>query len=226
MKLIECTNLNLGYDNKAVVTNLSFFVNLGDFLCVVGENGSGKTTLIKALTNLNPPISGSITLGAGLKKNEIGYLPQQTAAQKDFPATVMEVVLTGNLNKKKTPFYTKKDKREALENMELLGVLELKDKCYRELSGGQQQRVLLARALTATSKILLLDEPTAALDPKATAEFYELISSLNKEGVTVIMVSHDIEAAQKYANTVLHIGNPFFFGKASDYFNEGGRNNA
>ena len=224
MALLTVQNVTLGYDNTTVVEGLDFEVNSGDYLCIVGENGSGKTTLMKTILHLRPALSGKICTGEGLKQNEIGYLPQQTEVQRDFPASVFEIVLSGCLNKcGLRPFYTKKEKALARENMEKMGISHLSDRCYRELSGGQQQRVLLARALCATSKMLLLDEPVAGLDPKATAELYEQINKLNKEyGITVIMISHDISAAVKYASHILHVSHkPLFFGKTEDYLKSG-----
>ena len=219
MALLNCENIVLGYENKPVVEGLTFSLEKGDYLCIVGENGSGKSTLIRTILRLQSPMSGSLTYGDGIKKNEIGYLPQQTAAQKDFPASVYEVVLSGCLNKSGlAPFYTAKQKSIARDNMELLGITHLKDRCYRDLSGGQQQRVLLARALCASSKLLLLDEPVAGLDPKVTADMYAIIKELNDRGITVIMVSHDIAAAVKYATHILHVAHmPKFFGKTEDY---------
>ncbi|MGM9645039.1 MAG: metal ABC transporter ATP-binding protein [Eubacteriales bacterium] len=220
MPQLICKNLKLGYDNNVIIDDLSFEVNAGDYLCIVGENGSGKSTLMRTILKLQSPISGQITTGDGLRQNEIGYLPQQTAVQKDFPASVYEIVLSGCLNKcGLRPFYGKEEKALAAENMEKMGITHLAKRCYRELSGGQQQRVLLARALCATSKMLLLDEPVSGLDPKVTAEMYELIAKLNREdGITVIMISHDIEAAVKYASHILHICHgPLFFGKTADY---------
>lgn len=220
MALLKCKNVNLGYDNNVVVENLNFEVNSGDYLCIVGENGSGKSTLMKTLLKLKSPLAGEITVGDGLKHNEIGYLPQQTLVQRDFPAAVHEIVLSGCLNKCGIrPFYTKEHKQTAQKNMEKMGISHLSKYCYRELSGGQQQRVLLARALCSTSKMLLLDEPVAGLDPKVTAEMYEQINRLNKEdGITVIMISHDISAAVKYATHILHISHePLFFGSKEDY---------
>jgi len=221
MALLTCRGLSLGYDGKSVVDGLDFSVNSGDYLCVVGENGSGKSTLMKTILHLRQPISGTIEFGDGLKSSEIGYLPQQTVVQKDFPASVREIVLSGCLNRcGLRPFYTKREKLMAAENMSRLGISELAGACYRELSGGQQQRVLLARALCATGKLLLLDEPTAGLDPVVTTELYELIARLNREsGITIIMITHDIAAAEKYASHVLHICHePLFFGTAADYF--------
>ncbi|MBQ7828753.1 MAG: ABC transporter ATP-binding protein [Clostridia bacterium] len=220
MALLTAQNVTLGYDNTTVVEDLNFEVNSGDYLCIVGENGSGKTTLMKTILRLKNSLSGKIFTGEGLRQNEIGYLPQQTEVQRDFPASVWEIVLSGCLNKCGIrPFYSKKEKMLARENMERMGIAHLEKRCYRELSGGQQQRVLLARALCATSKMLLLDEPVAGLDPKATAELYEVIDKLNKEyGITVIMISHDISAAVKYASHILHISHkPLFFGKTEDY---------
>ncbi|MBQ4243954.1 MAG: ABC transporter ATP-binding protein [Clostridia bacterium] len=235
MALIKCENLSLGYDGKAIVENLSFEVSAGDYLCIVGENGSGKSTLMKTLLGLQRPLGGTIERGDGLQKNETGYLPQQTVVQKDFPASVKEVVLSGCQGRLGLrPFYSKSDKALAVENMEKMGITALADRCYRELSGGQQQRVLLARALCATEKLLLLDEPVSGLDPKVTAEMYSLIESLNKSGVAVIMISHDISAAVKYASHILHIGKTVFYGTKAEYqkssyalmFEEGGDGNA
>ena len=220
MALITCREAALGYDTGVAVRGLNFTVNYGDYLCVVGENGSGKSTLIKGLLRLKSPLSGEIQIGDGLKASEIGYLPQQTAAQKDFPAGVFEVVLSGCQSKRGLkPFYGKKDRQIALENLEKLGITELKNKCYRELSGGQQQRALLARALCATEKLLLLDEPVAGLDPLATQELYELIRMLNREqGLTVIMVTHDLRSAVEYATHILHLENrQMFFGTTGEY---------
>ncbi len=218
MPLLTIQDLAFGYDSHAIISDLSFTVNAGDYLCIVGENGSGKTTLMKTLLHLREPISGRIISGDGLKPNEIGYLPQQTVVQKDFPASVREIVLSGFQGSiGLRPFYTKAEKKLAEENMERMGISRLADRCYRELSGGQQQRVLLARALCATRKILLLDEPVSGLDPKVTAEMYSLIQSLNREGITIIMISHDIAAAVKYASHILHIGSRIFFGTRDEY---------
>ena len=219
MSQIICENVTLGYENKAVAENVNFKVEKGDYLCIVGENGSGKSTLIKAILGLHSPLHGKIVFGDGVKHNEIGYLPQQSAAQRDFPASVGEIAMSGFAGKcGLRPFYTKAEKQKANETLRKLGILELKNKCYRELSGGQQQRVLLARALCACSKILLLDEPVSGLDPKVTVDMYNLISELNrKDGITVIMISHDIAAAMKYATHILHIGKTVFFGTKSQY---------
>ncbi|MCR4563177.1 MAG: ABC transporter ATP-binding protein [Clostridiales bacterium] len=219
MAQVKCENVSLAYDGMKIVSDLNFEVNKGDYLCIVGENGSGKSTLVKTLLGLKTPADGSISFGDGLTQDEIGYLPQQTSAQKDFPASVLEVVLSGCLNKLgKKPFFGKSSKQLAEKNIERLGISNLKKRCYRELSGGQQQRVLLARALCATEKLLLLDEPTAGLDPKVTMDFYALISELNKSGITIIMVSHDINAAVEYSSHILHMSHkPLFFGTTEDY---------
>ena len=194
MAQITCKNLTLGYENRAIQENLNFSINAGDYLCIVGENGSGKSTLMKTLLHLQPPISGTIELGDGLHKNEIGYLPQQTLVQRDFPASVKEIVLSGCQGRCGwRPFYNKEDKEIARKAMEKMMIQDLQDRCYRELSGGQQQRVLLARALCAAKKILLLDEPVSGLDPKVTAEMYQLIEDLNKKDeITIIMISRDL----------------------------------
>lgn len=220
MALITCRNAAFGYDGNKVVEGLDFTVDSGAYLCVVGENGSGKSTLMKGLLRLKQPTSGTILLGDGLKATEIGYLPQQTAAQKDFPASVYEVVLSGRLSSRGLkPFYGKEDRQVALENMQRLGIEPLRNRCYRELSGGQQQRVLLARALCATKKVLLLDEPVAGLDPVVTQELYGLIDQINREmGITILMVSHDIQCAVQYASHILHLQNrQMFFGPTAGY---------
>jgi len=218
LALLEAKNLSLGYDSTAIVENLNFTVNEGDYLCIVGENGSGKTTLMKTLLGLQEPVSGSITTGDGLKRNELGYLPQQTLVQRDFPASVREIVLSGCLSHSGLrPFYNKEEKKMADENMERMGISSLRNRCYRELSGGQQQRVLLARALCAARRILLLDEPVSGLDPRATIDMYELIEKLNKDGVSIIMISHDLTAALHYASHILHIGSDVFFGTKSEF---------
>lgn len=220
MALITCQNISFAYDGNTVVRDLNFNINSGDYLCIIGENGSGKSTLMKGLLRLKMPQSGSISLGDGLSTNQIGYLPQQTAAQKDFPASAYEVVLSGRLNKcGLRPFYSKADKTIALENLERLGIADLCNRCYRELSGGQQQRVLLARALCATEKFLLLDEPVSGLDPIVTQELYLLIQKINQDtGITIAMVSHDIRSAVKYASHILHLRNrQVFYGTTKDY---------
>ncbi len=220
MALISCENICLAYDDKEVISDLSFQVNRGDMLCIVGENGSGKTTLIKGLLGLISPVKGKIGMGDGLRQKEIGYMPQQTMAQKDFPASVFEIVLSGCLaSRGLKPFYGKKEKTAALENIKKLGIENLKNRCYHELSGGQQQRVLLARALCATKTILLLDEPVAALDPVATDELYHVIEDLNKkEKITVIMVSHDIKCSIGHSTHVLHLQDEgTFFGTVAEY---------
>lgn len=218
MALLTVKDLSLGYDNRTIVEDLNFTVSAGDYLCIVGENGSGKSTLMKTLLHLQPPVKGEIIAGDGLKNNEIGYLPQQTIVQRDFPASVREIVLSGCQSRcGLRPFYNKAEKALAAENMERMRITDLADRCYRELSGGQQQRVLLARALCATRKVLLLDEPVSGLDPKVTAEMYELIKELNDEGITIIMISHDIAAAIRYATNILHIGSSVFFGTKEEY---------
>ena len=219
MAQLSCQNLTVGYDGRTVLQGLNFEVNPGDYLCIVGENGSGKSTLMKTILGLQAPISGTILTGDGLRKNEIGYLPQQTQVQKDFPASVKEIVLSGCQGRcGRRPFYSKKEKRLAADAMDKMRISQLAGRCYRELSGGQQQRVLLARALCATRKMLLLDEPVSGLDPKVTVEMYELIESLNQEdGITVIMISHDLSAALRYASHILHIDDSVFFGTKADY---------
>ena len=219
MALIDCKGVSLGYEGNIVAKDLNFRVEKGDYLCIVGENGSGKSTLVKSVLGLIETHSGHLHMGDGLKKREIGYLPQQNAAQRDFPASVYEVVLSGCLASKKGVFFSKAQKQLAAESMEKLDITELKDRCYRELSGGQQQRVLLARALCATKKLLLLDEPVTGLDPVVTADFYRIIKRINREyGITVIMVSHDLYSAVNYATHILHMKRDgSFFGTVGEY---------
>ena len=220
MPQIICRDLSLGYDRKVVTKGISFEVNEGDYLCIVGENGSGKTTLMKALLHLVPTICGSIEMEKGLSYRDIGYLPQQTELQKDFPASVEEVVMSGCIGHTGfLPFYTRADKIRAHDNLRKLGIDGLQKLPYKELSGGQQQRVLLARALCAADKMILLDEPVSGLDPSATFEMYRIIESLNRvDRTSVIMISHDIGAAVKYATHILHLAHtPLFFGTKEEY---------
>ena len=219
MAQLTCQRLCVGYDGQSVLQDLTFELLAGDYLCIVGENGSGKSTLMKTILGLQAPISGRILTGDGLRKNEIGYLPQQTVVQKDFPASVREIVLSGCQGRcGSRPFYNKEEKQLASDAMDKMQITRLARRCYRELSGGQQQRVLLARALCATQKVLLLDEPVSGLDPKVTAEMYTLIEKLNREdGITVIMISHDVAAAVRYASHILHIGDTVFFGTKEAY---------
>ncbi len=220
MPILKCKNLSFSYEGKTVLEDINFEVEPEDYLAVVGENGAGKSTLIKGLLGLLKPSKGKIILGSKVSKNEIGYLPQSTEIKGDFPASVYEIVLSGCLNKMGfKPFFTKKEKKLVAENLSLLSIENLKHKCFRELSGGQKQRVLLARALSATKKILVLDEPTVGLDENAKASFYSLINKLNKEEhITIIMIIHDIEKAKIYSNKILHINKKLiFFGKTKDY---------
>jgi len=218
MRLITCRNISAGYEDGDVIKGLSFEVQPGDYLCVVGENGSGKTTLMKALLGLIRVSKGEIVYGDGLNRREIGYLPQQSNIQKDFPATVREVVLSGCLNKLgRRFFYGQKEKAIAEENMKRMNIIHLADHSYRELSGGQQQRVLLARALCATSKLLVLDEPVTGLDSATAEEMYQLIDRLNKEGITIIMISHDLTEVYHHAGKILAFDRNVFFGTVEDY---------
>ena len=218
--MLEVKNLHANVNGKEILKGINLSVKAGEVHAIMGPNGSGKSTLIKGLLHLKNPSTGSITTGDGLHPSEIGYLPQQTAAQKDFPASVWEVVLSGRQNHPHfPPFYTKADKEDALRNMELLDLLPLKKRCYRDLSGGQQQRVLLARALCATKKLLLLDEPVTGLDPVMTNEMYQLIRRINREqNVTIIMVSHDIRNILPDATHILQLDQKqVFFGPMDDY---------
>lgn len=236
MALIAAKDLSVGYESHAVAGGITFEVNEGDYLCIVGENGAGKTTLMKTLLGLQDPVGGELAFSDGLSGSGIGYLPQQTVVQKDFPASVGEVVLSGCQGRKGLrPFYSREDKSLADMNLRKLGAEHLKNKCYRELSGGQQQRVLLARALCAADRIILLDEPAAGLDPATTADMYTAISDLNKEGMTVIMISHDMDAAVRFVGHILMVADDIFFGTTEEFLRseqgmrfagKGGRENA
>jgi zinc transport system ATP-binding protein len=221
MMQMNCQNLAFGYDGHSVISGLNFSVQAGDFLLIVGENGSGKSTLIKGLLRLIPPMEGTITFSPEFAPYQTGYLSQQAAAKQDFPAGVFEIVLSGNAGKQGLfPFYRQADRRKAEENLRLLGVEDLKDRCFRELSGGQQRRVLLARSLCAAEKLLVLDEPFAGLDPLISAELYRLLARISHEmGMTIIMASHDIEASS-CASRVLHLQKQQrFFGSMEEYLN-------
>lgn len=219
MSYIEAKDVSTGYDGIPLTKHIDFNVDQGDYLCIVGENGAGKSTLMKTLLRLIPTIKGEIVYSDELGPRDIGYLPQQTLIQKDFPASVWEIVLSGNLARTGLrPFYSKEEKKRAEDSLRRLDAWELRRKTFRNLSGGQQQRVLLARALCATTKIILLDEPASGLDPKVTEELYSIVKKLNDEGVTIVMISHDIRTAVRYSSRILHLGSrQLFFGSTEDY---------
>lgn len=223
MSLLTCENATFAYEGRTVLRNISFNVEKGDYLAVVGENGAGKTTLIKGLLGLKEPVSGNLSYGWGLESDQIGYLPQQTEIQRDFPASVREVVLSGCLNRLGgKAFYTRELKKLADDRLELLEIASLGNRCYRELSGGQQQRVLLARALCATRTLLILDEPVTGLDPVIARGLYDILREIRrKQEITVIMVSHDVRGAVEEADHILHIaGEVKFFGTTEDYMED------
>ncbi|MDR0644036.1 MAG: metal ABC transporter ATP-binding protein [Treponema sp.] len=218
--ILSCQKAAFGYDGHIVVRDLSFAVQRGDYLCIVGENGSGKSTIVKGVLRLINPLQGCVYFSQDIKTKEIGYLSQTEAVKKDFPAGVSEIVLSGVVGSMGLrPFYTHKEKEMAGDTMKRLEIFNLKGRCFRELSGGQQRRVLIARALCASRKLLVLDEPAAGLDPLATQELYNLLAKLNHEvSITIISVTHDIQAAIKYASRILHIkDNQYFFGTVSEY---------
>ncbi len=218
MPYLICKDLSLGYNGKSLSENINFTLEKGDYLCIIGANGSGKTTLAKAILNLHQALGGSIVMQ---DSDGAGYLPQQTDVQKDFPASVKEIVMSGCIKKTFSPFYTKEQKQLAQTNMEKLGIAHLAKSCYRNLSGGQQQRVLLARALCSARQLLLLDEPVAGLDPDAASEMYSVVEKLNRDGTTVIMITHDIPAVLKYASHVLCLGKTVFFGTKEECEKQG-----
>jgi len=211
-KILEVTDLCIGYDGKSIMDDIGFSIKSGDYLCIVGENGAGKSTLLKTIAGLQKPIYG--TAAFSVPRREIGYLPQQTAIQQDFPASAMEIVSSGALGKWYNPLYNREEKARITWACEKTGVSAFANRCFRELSGGQQRRVLLARALVTAQNTVILDEPTAGLDPEAMREFYELLAKINRDDkITIIMVTHDIESAEKYATHILHL-----YGKKGDYF--------
>lgn len=228
MAQLSCIELSVGFESKEILSDLNFSIEGGNYLCIVGENGSGKTTLMRTLLGLHSPMKGRLVLGDGVKHNEIGYLPQQTQLQRDFPASVWEIVLSGCQGRCGIrPFYSKVQKERARGAIKRLGIEELVGRSYRELSGGQQQKVLLARALCAAQKLLLLDEPVSALDEYSASEMYRLLSELNKkDGMTVIMISHDLSAALEYATHILHIGKTVFFGTKEEFLKTVEKGNA
>ena len=217
--IIICQDLKLGFGANILVEHLSFTIEKGSYLCIVGENGAGKSTLLRAILGLLKPLSGSIVLGEGLRRREIGYLPQQTFVQRDFPASVREIVLSGCQGRcGLRPFYNREEKQIAEKAMEQMEITGLAETCYRDLSGGQQQRVLLARALCASDKLLVLDEPVSGLDPKMAETMYRLVARINREmGITIIMISHDVREAIPYATHILHMDKDYFFGTAEAY---------
>ena len=219
MPLITVKDAAFAYDGQIVLSGVSFELNQGDYLCIVGENGSGKSTLMKGLLRLVTPVSGSIHLSGSLAQDEIGYLPQQNLTQRDFPASVREVVESGIRGRQLS--LTGADKERALAMMKLLEISHLTVRSFMELSGGQRQRVLLARALCATRKLLLLDEPTAGLDPVVARELYKTIEKINREqGIAIIMITHDVHTSSRYASHILHLQQtPLFYGKADEYLN-------
>ena len=220
MTILKCSDITVMYEKQIAVNKVSFEIDKGDYICIVGENGTGKSTLMKAVLGLLPVKSGKIEFVNGLSRKKISYLPQQTMIQKDFPASVFEVVMSGRISSKGVfAFYGRKDKDAAEDYLKKLDIINLKNKSYKELSGGQQQRVLLARALCAEAKVLFLDEPVSGLDAAACHEMYEIIKKLNEEDdLSIVMISHDIKSAVRYANKILHMNTDLlFFGSVKNY---------
>lgn len=219
MTLIECKRLSVGYDKKVVCKDINFKVEEGDYLCILGENGSGKSTLLKTILGLNKAVFGKVIFEKSLSKNKLGYLPQQNDFQKDFPATVREVIMSGFISQMGLrPFYNKAEKNKAIQIIDFLGLENLTKNGFKELSGGQQQRVLLARALCATDKILVLDEPTNGLDSKTTNQFYKLLKNLNNSGLTIIMVSHNLDKVMEYASHIVYLKDSMIFNGTKQEF--------
>lgn len=218
MSLIELENVSLGYERHVVLKNLNLKISEGDFICVVGPNGSGKSTLIKGILGLIKPLKGKIKYN-GLRQNFIGYMPQETKVDANFPASVMEIVLSGTLNSIGfKPFYTKEMKELALKNLKILGIENLKNKSFADLSGGQRQKVLLARSLSATSKLLILDEPSNNLDTKSKETLYKVVKELNQNGITIIMITHDLDHDNLLGNKILSLREDNIFYGSTDAF--------
>lgn len=219
MSLIECKKLSIGYSDKVVSKDISFAIERGQFVCLAGENGSGKSTLLKTILGLNKPLGGKIIFESDFNRKTIGYLPQQSDSQKDFPATVREVVMSGFLNRMGwRPFYNRSEKEKAQKILSELKIEDLINKSFRELSGGQQQKVLLARAICATDGVIVLDEPTNALDVRSRKKLYSLLSDLNKSGMTIIMVSHNLEEVLKYATHIIYLKDTLGYAGDKDGF--------
>lgn len=219
MSLIELKNLTLGYNGVPVIKELSLNIEEKDFLCVVGPNGSGKSTLIKGILGLIKPMKGKV-IYKGLKQNFIGYMPQETKIDQNFPASVYEIVLSGTLNRLGIKsFYTEKERQIALANLKILNIEGLKDQNFSNLSGGQRQKVLLARSLCASSKLLILDEPSNNLDAKSKKELYQIIEKLNKEkGMTIIMITHDLDHGNLIGSSILSLReDDIFYGKTDEF---------
>ncbi len=231
MAYLVCDNLTLSYDGRSVIDHLSFAVEKGSLVCIVGENGAGKSTLVKGILGLKKADTGKVKLEEGKGHiPQIGYLPQQSEQVKDFPASVREVVRSGCLGARRcsrwgfslsalAPVYSSFEKRQADAAMERMGILQYASRNCAELSGGQKQRMLLARGLCAAGRLFLLDEPTAGLDSAATADLYDLIEELNrKDGMTILMVTHDHTVIPRLATHVLHLGHDAnFFGTLAEY---------
>lgn len=215
--LINIKNLSINYGDCSIINNLSFDINEGDFLCIVGPNGSGKSTLIKAIIGEVKYSSGSIIFSPSIKQNAIGYLPQNNKINESFPATVTEIIATGCLNRHH--FMNKEMKQKITQTIKTLHIASIKDKEFSELSGGQRQKVLLARALCATSKLLILDEASNNLDYNSKISFYKMLKKLNEtDNLTIVMVTHDLDHNNLLGNKILSLDRDQpFFGSTKEY---------
>lgn len=211
MNILSVRNLTVSYGKVPALQGISLDVEQGQYLCLVGNNGSGKSTLLKAIMGLVPTTEGEIS--TPLSPDEISYLPQQNPVEKGFPATVREVVLTGTQKSARrfSTFYSREDKALAQSAIEKMGIASIADKRIGGLSGGQQQRVMLARSICRKPRLLFLDEPCAGLDAGISAEIYTMLKRFNADGMTVVMVSHDMEEIGKYADRVIVINQKIEF---------------
>ena len=207
--ILTVKKLQVSYDKVNVFSNLSFEVREGDFICIVGQNGAGKSTLIKTLLGSIKQSKGEIIFH-NLKRKFIGYMPQESKVDKNFPASVSEIVYSGT-------FYGEEEGKVVSECLKELKISDLTKRHFADLSGGQRQKVLLARALAATSKLLILDEPSNNLDFKSKMELYDNLLKLNKKGITILMVTHDLDHKNLIGNKILALsGKEYFFGETCE----------
>jgi len=223
--IIQLENIYFSYANSEAIKNVSFIIKRGDFVGLIGPNGSGKSTLLKIILGILKPQKGSVTLfQEDLKKfndwSKIGYVPQKaTNIEKNFPATVYEIVSMGLLPIQKFPkVITKHEDHKIKGALSFVKMEEFADKRITELSGGQQQRVLIAKALVTVPEILILDEPTTGVDKENQKSFYELLGKLNKKGMTILLVTHDIGRITQYATKIASINQKLeFYGSHKEF---------
>lgn len=202
--ILEVKNLKVSYNSHTAIENVSFKINQGEYIALVGENGSGKSTLIKAIMGLKKEDEGEVKFDLDL--SEVSYLAQTDLKGIDFPATSKEIIMTGCQKRGKLPFYTKQDKENFKQVVQELKIEDLINKRIGDLSGGQKQRVLLARSLIRNPKMIILDEPQTGLDVNITKELYKILEKLNKEkNVTIMMATHDLDELESIKPRIICI---------------------